>query len=141
MVFRMHSSGLHYYDPRNEELAFVSTVSENKLNFTKRQIKRASVARTLCTTLSYPSWKDFKYIIRSNLIKDCPVTVEDVEISEEIWGKDVPALKGKTTRKKPAPVARNNIKIPLKLLNLHKEVYLTADVFFVNGIAFLLTLS
>jgi hypothetical protein len=42
MEFKMHKSGLHYYDPRKEHhLTFVNTVSENKIGFTKRQIKCA----------------------------------------------------------------------------------------------------
>jgi hypothetical protein len=54
MEFRMHKCGLHYYDPRNEKhVAFVSTFSENKEGFTKRQIKGAEVARTFYKTLSY----------------------------------------------------------------------------------------
>jgi hypothetical protein len=28
MEFRMHESGLHYYDPRNDEFIFVKTVRE-----------------------------------------------------------------------------------------------------------------
>jgi hypothetical protein len=45
MEFKMHKSGLHYYDPRNEHhTTFVNTVSENKTGFTKRQIKCAEVA-------------------------------------------------------------------------------------------------
>ena len=141
MEFRMHSSGLHYYDPRREPFAFVNTVSENKEGFTKRQIKGAEVARTLYATLSYPSWKDFKWVIRSNQIKDCPVTVQDVDVALKIWGKNIAALKGKTTRAKPNPVARDFVKVPKELLKLHKEVFLTADIFFVNKIPFFLTLS
>jgi hypothetical protein len=45
MEFKMHKSGLHYYDPRKEQhLTFVNTVSENKTGFTKRQIKCAEIA-------------------------------------------------------------------------------------------------
>jgi hypothetical protein len=45
MEFKMHKSGLHYYDPRKEHhLTFVNTVSENKTGFTKRQIKCAEIA-------------------------------------------------------------------------------------------------
>jgi len=126
----MHESGLHYYDPRkNEQLAFVSTVSENKEGFTKRQIKGAETARTLYTTLSYPSMKDFKWLIRSNQIKDCPVTVQDVDVALKIWGKNIAALKGRTTRRKTIPVARDYVKVPTELLKLHKEVFLTTDIF------------
>jgi hypothetical protein len=99
MEFRMHESGLHYYDPRDEQdfvfvsmcdedamtqsedVAFVNTVSSNKEGFSKRQIKAAEVARTLYATLSYPSAKDYRWAIQSNQIKDCPVTVQDIDVA------------------------------------------------------------
>jgi hypothetical protein len=137
MEFRMHEYGLHCYDPRNtEHLAFVSTVSENKEESTKRQIEGAETARALYTTLSYPSMKDFKWVIHSNQIKDCPVTIQDVDVTIKIWGKNIAALKGKTTRSKKNPVARDYVKVPMELLKLHKEVFLTTDIFFVNKIPF-----
>jgi hypothetical protein len=50
-------------------------------------------------------------------------------------------LKGKTTQTKQDPVARDFVKVPVELLKLHKEVYNTANLFFVNKIPFFLTLS
>ena len=142
MEFRMHESGLHYYDPReHQHIAFVTTVSGNMEGFTKREIKDAEIARTLYTTLIYPSWNDYKWAVRGNQIKNCPITVQDVDVAFKIWGKNIQALKGKTTRTKPEVVARDLVKVPTKLLNLHKEVFLTADIFFVNKIPFFLTLS
>jgi hypothetical protein len=48
MEFWMQKSRLHYFDPRDSEIIFVNTVSENKAEnkagFTKRQIKEAEVA-------------------------------------------------------------------------------------------------
>ena len=41
MEFRMHKSGLHYYDPRNKHFAFVNTVSINKEGYTQSQVKGA----------------------------------------------------------------------------------------------------
>ena len=66
-------------------------------------------------------------MIRSNQIKDYPVTVEDVDVALKIWGKNITALKRKTTRIKPNIVARNSVKIPMDLLKLHKEVFLTLE--------------
>jgi hypothetical protein len=78
MEFLMHKCGLNYYDTRNEKhLAFIKTVSENKEGFTKRHIKSAELARTL----SYPSMKDFKWVIQSNQINDCPVTVQYIDVA------------------------------------------------------------
>jgi hypothetical protein len=37
--------------------------------------------------------KNFKWVIQSNQIKDCPVTVDDVVNANKIWGKDIPAFK------------------------------------------------
>jgi hypothetical protein len=39
------------------------------------------------------------------------------------------------------PVARDYMKVPKELLKLNKEVFITTDIFFVNNIPFLLTLS
>jgi hypothetical protein len=142
MEFRMNEIGLHYYDPRKEHhLTFVKTVSENKTGFANRKIKGAELVRTLYKTLSYPSMKDFKWVIRNNQIKDCPVTIQDIDVAMKIWGKNIAALKGKTTRSKTHPVARDDVKVLKELLKLHKEVFMTTDIFFVNKIPFLLTLS
>jgi hypothetical protein len=141
MEFCMHKCGLHYYDPRNKnQLAFVNTVSENKEG-SKRQIKSAELAHTLYKTLSYPSMKDFKWVIQSNQIKDCPVTVQYIDVARKIWGKNIAVMKGKTTRSKSIPVARDYGKVPMELMKLHKEVFLTTYIFFVNKIPFFLTLS
>jgi hypothetical protein len=142
MKFCMHECGLHYYDPRKtEHLALVSTISKNKEGFTKRQIKGAEIVRDLYTTLSYPYMKDFKWLIHSNQINDCPVTVQDVNVAMKIWGKNIAALKGKKMQSKTNLVARGYVKVPMELLKLHKEVFLTADIFFVIKIPFFLTLS
>jgi hypothetical protein len=85
--------------------------------------------------------KDFKWVIQSNQIKDCPVTVQDIDVAQKIWGKNIAALKGKTTRSKSIPVARDYVKVPMEPMKLHKEVFLTTDILFVNKIPFFLTLS
>ena len=55
---RIHDSGLHYFDPRNEDFTLINTVSKNKEGFTARHIKGAEAARDLYATLVYPSAKD-----------------------------------------------------------------------------------
>jgi hypothetical protein len=142
MEFRMHKSGLQYHDPRKEaHLTFINTVCENKEGFTQRHIKGADLARNLYKTLSYLSMKDFKWVIQSNQINDCPVTFQYIDVAQKIWVKNIAALKGKTTRSKSIPVARDYVKVPMELMKLHKEVFLTTNIFFVNKIPFFLTLS
>ena len=141
MEFKMHSSGLHCFNPRDKAFVFLNTVSGNKEGFSQRQIRGAELAKALYAKLGYPSLKDFKWVIQSNQISDCPVTVNDIDVADKIWGKNIAALKGKTTRTKTTHVAKDFVKIPKELLKLHKEVFLTADIFFVNKIPFFLTLS
>jgi hypothetical protein len=80
--------------------------------------------------------KYFKWVIRSNKIKDCPVTIQYINVAMKIWGKDIAALKRKTTWSKTHPVDREYVKVPKELLKLHKEVFLTTGIFFVNKIYF-----
>jgi hypothetical protein len=46
MIFRMHSSGLHFYDPQKEGFSFDVTVEENMKPFSNRQIKSAKKQET-----------------------------------------------------------------------------------------------
>ncbi len=64
--------------------------------YSKWQVTRADKARSLYASLGFPSQKDFMWILRSNQIKDSPVTVEDAMVAYKIWGPSVAALKGKT---------------------------------------------
>ena len=80
----MHKSRLKYFDPRDEYFTFVNTVSDNKEGFTGKQIKGPESSRDIYATLIYPSEKDYKWVIRSNKIKNCPVMVQDVDVAQKI---------------------------------------------------------
>ena len=141
MHFYLHPCGLHIFDPSDAAFTFVNTVSGNKENFSQRQIKGAESARRLYTFLKYPSLKDFKWIVQGGSISNNDVTLADIDVATKIWGPNIAALKGKTTRTTPSPVAADFLKVPQAILDLHREVSLSADIFFVNGIPFLLTFS
>ena len=92
-------------------------------------------------SLGYPSVKEYKWVIQSNQIKDCIVMVHDIDVSHNIWDKSVPSLKVKSTRRKPTPAEGDLVQVPEELSKLNKDIYLTADMFFVNGIPFFLAPS
>ena len=78
----------------------------------------------------------------SGRIKDCAVTVRDLDVARMIWGKkSVPVLKGKSTRTKPIPVRAETVMIPRELRYLQKSVVLCFDIFFVDTIPFFLSVS
>jgi hypothetical protein len=135
MQFQMHPSGLHYHDPTDlHNFQFVTTVSGNKAHFMARQIQGAEKARRFYSQLAYPSVNDFRWVvIQSNLVKDCPVTVADIDVATAIWGIDIASLKGKTPRSKLTPVASEDfVKIPESILDMHKDVIRSLGRYFLR---------
>ena len=139
-VFKKDATGL-YITPKKTELSMLNTVEENKKLYTKRQVARAEEARKLYQVIGYPSLRDYKHIIQTNQIKNCPVTIEDINISEKIFGPDVYAIKGKSVRKKPKVVVNDYIEIPRELIQAHKGIILCADIMFIDQVGFLVTMS
>ena len=66
--------------------------------------------------------------------RNFPITPQAVTISNTIFGPDISALRGKTTRKSSDPVVTDYVEIPHRILDLNKEVTLEAYVMFLNGI-------
>jgi hypothetical protein len=81
-----------------------------------------------------PTVANFKHILRQHIIKNCPVTLQDVDNAEAIFGPDIGTLKGKSTRKPPTPVRDDQVEIPPELLAQHADLTFCMDLMFVNGI-------
>ena len=64
------------------------------------------------------------------------MTVQDIGIAHAIWGKKIADLNVETNRKKPIHVAGDLVKIPKELIKIHRYVFMTADILFVDGIPF-----
>ena len=87
--FERSENGLYFHDTRNRQIIFLNSQLENSQKYTKRQIERAREARNLYQMIGYPSINDFKNAIKYGYIKDCPITLEDIAIAEDIFGKDI----------------------------------------------------
>ena len=78
----------------------------------------------------------------SNLIPNCNITTHDVSNARKMFGTQLEGIRGKTTRNRPDPVVEQYVvAIPRDFVTQNNILMLTVDVFFVDGIAFLLTLS
>ena len=59
--------------------------------------------------------KNFKFIVKSNQMQDCPIAVDDMDIAEQTHGKDISHVKGKTTRQNPTTQENKTMMMPKEL--------------------------
>jgi hypothetical protein len=88
-----------------------------------------------------PTECKFEGLVRERFLSNCPVTISDVRHAHQIFGPDLAGLRGKTVHHPPLHVQMEYIDIPLSILDNHRNVTVTADVMFVNGLPFLITAS
>ncbi len=93
------------------------------------------------TMLGSPSEKDLQGLVSSNMIENCPFTSTDISNAKAIYGPDIARTRGATVRMAPAPVVADYVAVPRLLVNANKVLTLAADVFFINGTAFLMSVS
>lgn len=125
--------------PNAEISLAISTEEGNKAEFTKRELKQAERARRLQTTLMFPNDRHMKNI--TEVLQDCPVTPQDVANATKKFGPSIGALNGRTTNIRPTPVTVVPFRIPTPVLKRLKDIHLHADVCFVNGVGFLVSIS
>jgi hypothetical protein len=98
-------------------------------------------ARHLQGMIENPTEREFEGMVREKLIANCPVAMRNIQNAHQIFDPDLANLRGKTTRTKPEHVKADYVKIPQDFMELHKYLTIVADVMFVNGLPFLVTLS
>ena len=94
--FEQAKSGLFYMDAeQNSGTVLVNTVEENKYKYTEHDYQRVLAARRLQnTTIGHKLTRAFLHIVKDNLLKNCPVTTEDIMAAEDILGTNVQSLRG-----------------------------------------------
>ena len=58
-----------------------------------------------------------------------------------MFGPDLASVRGKTVRRKPKSIVEEYVAVPKESVSRHKFISIAADVFFVDGIAFLITVA
>jgi hypothetical protein len=119
----------------------VNTVRENFEGYSCHEVEKAKEVRRTQGMIANPTQREFAGMVREQLLTNCPVTVQDVDNANRIFGPDLANLRGKTTRTKPEHVRVEYVQIPRDFVQLQKYVTLVADVMFVNGLPFLVTSS
>jgi hypothetical protein len=125
----------------------VQTVRGNYEGFTKREVQKAREMRTLQGRLGHLSETELKGLLKDKekvshaLLKNSNLTIDDLDNSRVIYGPSVPRLKGTSVRHKSIRAEPNFVRIPREIIDMNRYVTLVADVMFVCGLPFLISLS
>ena len=87
------------------------------------------------------SKSDYKTMMCNNMVRNCPISQHNVSNARTMFCPQLAGVRGKTTRIKLEPVVKEYVAIPRDFIVRIKKITLSADVFFVDVITFLLTLS
>lgn len=76
----------------------LATVAENEKLFTKREVAGAKEAREFLRRLCFPAPGRISDMIRHGHV--LPISTKDLMVADELFGKPVPMIQGKTVAKK-----------------------------------------
>jgi len=150
LKFSCHENVLYYCDTKNilkEDLhtafsffqeaykkchgkGFLQTVEENKKKYTQREIRKADEARALRRKLCHPEQSVSERMLKENVLQNCKVTIQDVKRAEKIYGKSIPATKGRSRRTDQDRLpSRDPVAIPRQIVDEYNYITLCVDFF------------
>jgi hypothetical protein len=134
--------GFPYIDMQSKAVvAMIQTIRQRYKGFTKRKVQDAIAVRKAQAMTGHPTDARILEMVRNKTIKNCPIKPKLITNACSIFGPSIAGVRRKTVRRKPEQVEAEPGCIPDDFHCLHWFVVITADVMFVNGIAFLTTLS
>jgi hypothetical protein len=138
------SNGMYCIDINTDEDDHVvmahQTVKGESAHFSAIDCRRTAKVCDLQEVLACPSDVDLANAVEHNVIGNNPFTRRDIRI--QIFGPDVPAMKGKTVKNKSKMPREDDISdIPYNIIKEYSKIHLSIDVMHVNGIKFLISHS
>ena len=88
-----------------------------------------------------PNTQDYIRYVERNMIPNCPINKADILRADDIFGTNIGSLQGKTVRKKSKRIITTIHELPTEIIKRHGNVTIEADVMYVNGIPFVVTMS
>jgi hypothetical protein len=141
MVFKPTSKGLYALADQATGWVHVNTVAERQSEYTKREYRDVVLARKIQNIIMFPGVRAYTKIADSQLIANCLIGCADIAAAEWIFGPNLGALKGKTTKQTSVPVTGRINGVPPSILERYQNVIIAVDIMFVNKIPFLITTS
>ena len=92
------------------------------VGFTSRQRERSKLSRKMYSNVGILTVNNLKYMVYTNMIPNCPISVVDIINAENMYGMLMESLKGNSTRSKPRPVTKYNIQIPSEIYKNNSNI-------------------
>lgn len=102
-------------EENNNKHQLISTVAKNSGNFSTHQHERSKIAQNIYHNIGATTIDNIKLIINWSMTKECPMTIEDINIAADIWRKDISCFKGKSTWNRLTPVRVGLVDIHVEL--------------------------
>eukprot|EP00804_Cyclotella_cryptica_P029934 CCRYP_017818-RB/>CCRYP_017818-RB protein AED:0.41 eAED:0.41 QI:0/0/0/1/0/0/2/0/209 len=125
----------------NDSLVMVQTVCGNFKGYTRKDMDTARMACEVQAMMAHPLDETLKHLVSStNAMRNIDISVPAIANAKKLLGPNLGGVRGKTVRQRPSAMRPESITIPWDLYKWYKNVTLTANVMFVNGLPFLVTL-
>jgi hypothetical protein len=132
----------HFLQSASKGVAMIETVRGNYEGFTREQVIGATEARKALAMMAHPTAEKLRQMVSfTNAVANCPVSSADLTNANALFGPDRGGIRGKTVRQRPEKVRPELVTIPRSLFERLQDVTLEADVMFVNGLPFFVTVS
>ena len=82
----------------------ICAVKYNRNVYTQRKCEHSKEAIKLYHIVLNSTIYNYKHILGQNIINNYLVTIDDVNLAENVSGPNIGSIKGKITRSKPKPV-------------------------------------
>ena len=123
-------------DTLAESTVLVSSARKNEKMYSKRQVARAKLARTLLRSLAFGPPSAIARMLNQGAVIECPITSTDIVTADKIYGKLVPELRGKTVRHS----GFDTITVEPGIRRAPMKLSMYTDIMFVNRNPFLLSI-
>ena len=137
------AKGLYAYSgcqgPPSTAWAFVPNVTDKRDLYTKRAYQDAVTARQAQNIMMFPGVCQLYKIADQNLLRNSPINWADIRADKDIFGPNLGALRGKTPARRSTVVSGGQDGVPPDILDRHRDLVVSMDIFFINKIPFLLT--
>ena len=85
---------LYMADPAHKDaIVMLQTVRKNMEGLTKREVKKAGLARKAQARVGTPMEADFIEMVSKGTLSNCPVTPVDIANARHVFGPDLPGIK------------------------------------------------